>query len=143
MIKLYVLGSLPRWHSGKESTHQCRRCRRHRFNPWIRKILYSWKWQPAPLFLPRKFHGQGSLAGYNPWGCKESDTTERLEHTHVLCIRLKIHMYSHLVIIVLEVGGIIITPSSNWDSRELEVVNDLCKVIQLISSELQIEPRST
>ena len=25
-----------------------------------------------------KFHGQRNLAGYSPWGCRESDTTERL-----------------------------------------------------------------
>ena len=25
--------------------------------------------------LAEKSHGQGSLVGYNPWGCKESDTT--------------------------------------------------------------------
>ena len=29
-----------------------------------------------PVFLLRKFHGQRSLAGYSPWGCKELDTTE-------------------------------------------------------------------
>ena len=34
-------------------------------------------------FLPGEFHGQRSLAGYSPWGCKESDTTERLTHTHI------------------------------------------------------------
>ena len=28
--------------------------------------------------LPGKFHGQRSLTGYSPWGCKESDTTEWL-----------------------------------------------------------------
>ena len=33
---------------------------------------------PTPVFLPGKFHGQRSLVDYNPWGCKESDTTERL-----------------------------------------------------------------
>ena len=33
---------------------------------------------PTPVFLPGKFHGQRSLAGYSPWGYKESDTTERL-----------------------------------------------------------------
>ena len=27
--------------------------------------------------LPREFHGQRNLAGYSPWGPKESDTTER------------------------------------------------------------------
>ena len=40
----------------------------------------SWrrKWQPTPVFLPGKSHGQGSLAGYSPWGHKEPDMTERL-----------------------------------------------------------------
>ena len=52
--------------SGKESAWQCRRCRRHRFDPWIRKIPWSRKWQPIPLFLPGKFHGQTSLVGYSP-----------------------------------------------------------------------------
>ena len=32
-----------------------------------------------PVFLPGKSHGWRSLAGYSPWGCKESDTTERLQ----------------------------------------------------------------
>ena len=29
-------------------------------------------------FLPGKFHGQISLTGYSPWGCKELGTTERM-----------------------------------------------------------------
>ena len=33
---------------------------------------------PTPVLLPGKSHGRRSLAGYSPWGCKESDTTERL-----------------------------------------------------------------
>ena len=33
-------------------------------------------WQPTPIFLPGKFHGQKNLAGYSPWGCNESNTTE-------------------------------------------------------------------
>ena len=32
----------------------------------------------TPVFLPGKFHGQRSLAGYSPWGGQESDVTERL-----------------------------------------------------------------
>ena len=39
------------------------------------------KRQPTPLLLPGKSHGQRSLAGYSPWGCKESDLTEQLS-TH-------------------------------------------------------------
>jgi len=36
------------------------------------------KWQPTPVFLPGESRGQRSLAGYSPWGCKELNTTERL-----------------------------------------------------------------
>ena len=35
-------------------------------------------WQPTPVFLPGKSHGQRSLEGYSPWGCREVDMTERL-----------------------------------------------------------------
>ena len=42
--------------------------------------LMKWrrKWLPTPVLLPEKFHGQKSLVGYSPWGCKELDTTEQL-----------------------------------------------------------------
>ena len=36
------------------------------------------KWQPTPVFLPGKSHGQKSLVGYSPWGRKKLDMTERL-----------------------------------------------------------------
>ena len=62
--------------SGKESYCQCRRHKRHGFNPWVGKIPWSRKWQPTSVFLPGEFHGQRSLAGYSPWGHKESDMTE-------------------------------------------------------------------
>ena len=67
-----------RWLSGKESACQCRRHRRHKFNPWVRKISWRRKWQPTPVFLPGKSHGQRSLVGYSPRGLKELDMTERL-----------------------------------------------------------------
>ena len=35
-------------------------------------------WLLTPVFLPGESHGQRSLAGYSPWGHKESDTTEQL-----------------------------------------------------------------
>ena len=38
------------------------------------------KWQPTPVLLPGKFHGQRSLVGYSPWDCKEVDTTEQLHY---------------------------------------------------------------
>ena len=45
--------------------------------PWRRK------WQPTPVFLPGKSHGQKSLAGYSSWVCKESDSTEMHAYTQV------------------------------------------------------------
>ena len=63
------------WSGGKESACQCRR---HGFDPWVGKIPWRRKWQPTPVFLPGKSHGQRSLVGYRSWGCKELDTTERL-----------------------------------------------------------------
>ena len=48
------------------------------FDPWVGKIPWRRKWQPTPVILPGKFHGWRNLIGYSPWGCKESDTTERL-----------------------------------------------------------------
>ena len=57
---LVVFGKgLPRWLSDEEST--CR-YRRLRFDPWVGKIPWRRKWQPAPVILPGKSHGQRSLA---------------------------------------------------------------------------------
>jgi len=46
------------------------------FDPWVGKIPWRRKWQPTPVFLPGKSHGQRTLVGYSSWGCKELDTTE-------------------------------------------------------------------
>ena len=40
--------------------------RRHRFNPWVRKIPWRREGLPTPVFLPGEFHGQRSLMGYSP-----------------------------------------------------------------------------
>ena len=44
-----------------------------------RVTLQAWEVNdnPTPVFLPGEFHGQRSLVSYSPWGCKESDMTER------------------------------------------------------------------
>ena len=70
----------PWWLSGKESAFQCRRRKRLGFHPWSGKIPWRRKWQPTPEFLPGESHGQRSLAGYHPQGCKESAMTEQLRH---------------------------------------------------------------
>ena len=52
------------------------------FDPWFGKMPWRRKWQSTPVLLPGKSHGQRSLVGYSTWGCKKSDTTERLHFTH-------------------------------------------------------------
>ena len=73
---------LPLWLRGEESAFD-ETC----FDPWVKKIPWRRKWQPSPVLLPGKSHGQRSLVGYSPWDCKESDTTERL---HLLMSNYKV-----------------------------------------------------
>ena len=86
-----VLCGVPKWGSGKESA--CR-CRRLRFNPWVRKSPWCRKWQPIPEFLPGKFHGQRSLEGYSPWVRQESDMTEWLSMHAQYCTEYSIFILS-------------------------------------------------
>ena len=66
-----------RWCSDNKPAYQCRRHRRHGFNPWVRKIPpLMKKWQPNPVILPDNVHGHGSLLGYSSWGYQELDLTE-------------------------------------------------------------------
>ena len=55
---------------------------------WVRKILWRSKWQPTPVFLPEKSHGQRSLAGYCPQGHKELDTTEWAQNSEILQVKI-------------------------------------------------------
>ena len=49
---------------------RCRRC--HGFDPWVGKIPWRRTWQPTPVFLPGKSHGQSSLVGYTVHGVAKS-----------------------------------------------------------------------
>ena len=52
-----------------------------------RSIRRRRQWQPTPVLLPGKSHGRRSQVGCSPWGCKESDTIERLHfHFSLPCI---------------------------------------------------------
>ena len=53
--------------SGKEPASQCRRCRRHRFNPRVEKIPWRRKWQPTPISLPWESHGQRRAVLTKSW----------------------------------------------------------------------------
>ena len=49
--------------------------------PGLGRSTGEGKWQPTLVLLPGKVHGQRSLVGYRPQGCKESDMTEQLHFT--------------------------------------------------------------
>ena len=82
----YVLGrGLPRWLSGTESTWRSRRCSRHGFDPWARKMPWRRKWQPTPA--PTQYSCLENPMDTGAWWAsvrgvaKESDTTVRLSTT--------------------------------------------------------------
>ena len=51
VISILIKRGLPWWLSGKESSCQCKWCR---FDPWFGMMPWKKKWQPTPVFLPRK-----------------------------------------------------------------------------------------
>ena len=95
---------LPRGLKGKEFTCQCRRCRRHGFNPWIRKIPWRRKWQPTPVLLPGKFHGQKSLVGYKSMGLQRvrDDLAHKYLTTKILQKYLGVmKLFYNLLVVVI------------------------------------------
>ena len=70
-LVLIIIQGFPGGSDGKWAMQ----CRRPRFDPWVGKIPWRQKWQPTPVLLPGKFHGQRSIVGYSPWVHKELDWT--------------------------------------------------------------------
>ena len=65
---------------GSESKESACSCRRHGFDPWVRKIPWRRKWQLSLVFLPGESHRERGLVGHSPWYRKESRT--RLRNFH-------------------------------------------------------------
>ena len=101
-----------RWHSGKEFACEYRRHKRCGFDPWVGKISRRRKWQSSPVLLLGKFHGQRSLAGHSPWGCKESDTTEGLTLSFTIYMHY-IYVHTHIYILFFIFFSIMLL----WDSE--------------------------
>ena len=83
--------------------------------------LLEKEWQPTPVLLPGKLHGQRSLAGYSPWGLKESDTTEHAESDTTEPKHYWVPTTSK------GVGGSI-RHSFNTKQNEMSVINGMLKV---------------
>ena len=67
------------------------------FNPWVRKIPWSRKWQATLVFLPEKSHEQKTLEGYSPKGCKELEVTEP-EHILLAYLELCIPTFKNMFV---------------------------------------------
>ena len=63
-IALYQRRGFPGGTSGEEPPFQSKRCKRLRFDPWIRIVPWRRAWQRTPMFLPGESHGQRRLAAY-------------------------------------------------------------------------------
>ena len=61
---------LPKWLSDKESTCNARAAGDVSSVPEQRRLPRRRKWQPTPVFLPGKSHGQRNLTGYSLWASK-------------------------------------------------------------------------
>ena len=80
---------LPQWLSGKESTCNAGDAGDVGSIPGWGRSPGRRAWKTTPVFLPGESHGQKSLAGYSPWGLKESDTTEVTEHACIIITIIK------------------------------------------------------
>ena len=78
---------------GSDGKAFCLQCGRPGFNPWVGKTSWRRKWQPTPVFLPGKSHGQSSLVGYSPWGRKQSDVIQQLNNNTVMIRTLTLYLY--------------------------------------------------
>ena len=100
-VHIFVQTSVPRSMPRKGTAGSCESsiflkgfytCRRLWFNPWVGKIPWRREWQPSPVSLPGKSHGQRSLIGYSRWGRKESGLAERLALTY--CFGWWLHLFT-------------------------------------------------
>ena len=73
---------------GKESARQYRRCKRPRFDAWVRKIPWKRKWQPIPVFLPGKFHDRGAWQATVHGATKNWTQLSTHTHTHKYLVEI-------------------------------------------------------
>ena len=91
-VDIRLFQGLPGGTGGEEPACQCRRRKRHTFDPWVGKIPWRRKRQPTPVFLPGGSPGQRSLAGCRPRGHRESDATKRLS------TQTRTQLFQHLLL---------------------------------------------
>ena len=95
IISFVSPASLPtHWLSGKESTCQCRRCRRCRFDLWVRKIPLRRKWQPTPVFLPGQIPWTEEPGGLQSMGSERAGHSWVTEHARMPYLAIHLSYWS-------------------------------------------------
>ena len=84
---------IPKWLSGKEYVCQCRRQKKHGFNPWIGNVPWRRVCPPTAVFLPGKFCAQKSLVGYSHGATKTRTWLSA-------CVRAHTHTHTHTLSIM-------------------------------------------
>jgi len=90
LVLIWYLRGFPGGTSGKEPACQCRRCKRHKFYPWVRKIPRRRAWQPTPSCLKNPTdRGAWQAVAYriakSRTGLKQLSTHARTHtHTHLV-----------------------------------------------------------
>ena len=78
----------------KNPPTKCRRYKRWGFDPWVRKIPWGQAWQPTPVFLTGKSHGQRSMASYTVHRITRSQTLRKRFSMH-RCISTTFYLLRH------------------------------------------------
>ena len=86
--------------SDKEPACQYRRHKSRGFDPWVGKSPWRRAWQTTPVFLPRKSHGQRSLAGYSPGVAKSRTQVARLG-THIPLLTGSLYLLTSISLFLL------------------------------------------
>ena len=84
------------WLSDKESPCQCRRHKRHVFNPWVRKISWRRKWHSTPVSLAWEILGSEETGRLQSIGLESRTRLSLHAHTHVSGV-LEKNVYSAVV----------------------------------------------
>ena len=107
LLQYRQLWAFPGGSSGKEPACQCRRSKRHRFDPLVAHIPWRREWQPTSGFLPGESRGQTRLVSCSLQGCKESYTTEMTQHSQIATHRqIDVYIFTYISLLCQLRGNI-------------------------------------
>ena len=113
---------LPRVALELKTPAKCRRVKRRRLSPQVRKVPWRRKWQPTSVLLPWRSHGQRSLVDHSPRGHRAWDTTEWLSPAQIRGLK-QWHIQTKLLKIVLKANTLC---SFSFPSSSVWIYNYLC-----------------